>query len=86
MPPAAQQLGLRRSVRLAQAPRATDYIYDMNKIPEDAHLATHNKALNGYMSGQDWHATYQNALRIPHGKEWEAAAQRELQAHAERGT
>lgn len=87
---------IRRSTRIAtRRPREnSDFILDMDEIPEDAHytrivwahLTTYNSSPSGYTSGQDWHATYKNALRSPHGKEWEAAAQRELSAHAERGT
>jgi hypothetical protein len=67
-----------------------DYEYDFHVKADmqylDGWVVTFNVGPDGYMNGQDWHASYKNAMAGPHGPQWNAAAMKELKAHADRGT
>jgi hypothetical protein len=81
----------RRSSRSHIMPnRDPEYEYDFHAKADVKYLntwvVTFNISPDGYLNGQDWHASFKNAMASAHGPQWKAAAMKELKAHAERGT
>jgi hypothetical protein len=80
----------RRSRRYIEPHQDPDYEYDFHVMADrqflDTWVVTFNISPDGYMNGQDWHASYKNAMAGAHGEQWKVAAMKELKAHADRGT